>query len=92
MMNQRTCSHRISELYNEIILNNKFKAVYINQESYYLNNLYVTIFKDSGFKTKLLIIEKENQTIIFENLNDEGRRKQALQSRRVWLGLYPHSP
>ena len=72
MMNQRTCSHRISELYNEIILNNKFKAVYINQESYYLNNLYVTIFKDSGFKTKLLIIEKENQTIIFENLNDES--------------------
>jgi hypothetical protein len=71
-MRQRTCSHRISELYNEIILSGKFKEEYITQESFYLNNIYFTIFKGNGFKVKLLIIDKESQNIIFENLCDNS--------------------
>ena len=71
-MRQRTCSHRISELYNEIILSGKFKEKYITQESFYLDDIYFTIFKDNGFKAKLLIIDKENQNIIFENLCDDS--------------------
>lgn len=71
-MRQRTCSHRISELYNEIIYGGKFKEKYITQESFYLNNIYFTIFKDDGFRTKLLIVDKESQNIIFENICDNS--------------------
>ncbi len=71
-MRQRTCSHRISELYNEIILSAKFKDEFSRQESFYQNNTYVTIFKDKGFKAKLLIIDKESQNIIFENIWDNS--------------------
>lgn len=69
-MNQRTCSHRISELYSEIILVGRFKEEYTKQESFYSENYYVTIFRNSTFKVKLLIIEKENQNIVFENICD----------------------
>ncbi len=72
MMNQRTCSHRISELYNEIILTSKFKVEYSRSESFYFDNLYVTIFSTTSFKTKLLIIDKENQNIVFENICDNS--------------------
>ncbi len=71
-MRQRTCSHRISELYNEIIITAKFKDEYRRQESYYRDNIYFTIFKDNGFKAKLLIIDKESQNIIFENICDNS--------------------
>lgn len=67
-MGQRTCSHRISELYNEIILRDKFKNEYISQHSFYQNRMYVTIFRNNGFKSKLLIVDKDNQDIIFENI------------------------
>jgi competence protein ComFC len=69
-MRQRTCSHRIPELYNEIILSSEFTDEYIARESFHLSNIYVTIFKNKGYKAKLLIIDKENQNIIFENIYD----------------------
>lgn len=68
MIQQRTCSHRLSELYSEIILDGSFKEEYTNQESFYLEIYYVTIFRNSTFKVKLLILDKENQNIVFENI------------------------
>ena len=67
-MNQRTCSHRVSELYSEVILTGRFKEEFTNQESFYYNNFHVTIFRNSNFKSKLLIVDKESQNIVFENI------------------------
>jgi competence protein ComFC len=70
MMNQRTCSHRLSELYAEIILKDKFKQEFSIQESFYNDNLFITVFRDHNFKSKLLVVNKNNQNILFENIID----------------------
>ncbi len=72
MMNQRTCSHRISELYAEIILKDKFKQEFSIQESFYYDDLFITVFRNHNFKSKLLIVDKHNQNILFENILNES--------------------
>jgi competence protein ComFC len=71
-MNQRTCSHRLSELYAEIILNDRFKQEFSIKETFYYDNLFVTVFRNHNFKSKLLIVDKESQNILFENICDES--------------------
>lgn len=70
MMNQRTCSHRLSELYAEIILKDKFKKEFSIQESFYYDDLFITVFRNHNFKSKLLIVNNKNQNILFENIFD----------------------
>ena len=69
-MNQRTCSHRLSELYAEIILKDRFRQEFSIQESFYCDNLFITVFRNQNFKSKLLIVDKEKQNILFENIFD----------------------
>ena len=69
-MRQRSCSHRISELYNEIILTAKFQEKFCNKDSFYFENIYCSVFWDKDFQVKLLILDKETQNIIFENVCD----------------------
>lgn len=69
-MNQRTCSHRLSELYAEIILKDRFKQEFSIQESFYYDNLFISVFRNHNFKLKLLIVDKESQNILFENITD----------------------
>ena len=69
-MRQRSCSHRVSELYNEIILTAKFQEKFCNKDSFYFENLYCSVFWGKDFQIKLLILDKETQNIIFENVCD----------------------
>lgn len=71
-MESRTCSHRISELYNEIILTDRFKEEFISYEAFYYNSLYVTIYRNKSFKSKLIIVDKDSQNIVFENILCNG--------------------
>lgn len=70
-MRQRSCSHRVSELYNEVILTTKFQKEFCNRDSFYTDNIYCSAFWSKNFQVKLLIIDKENQEIIYENICDE---------------------
>lgn len=72
MMNQRSCSHRLSELYAEIILKDKFKQEFSIQESFYYDELFITVFRNHNFKSKLLIVNNKNQNILFENIWNES--------------------
>ena len=69
-MRQRSCSHRVSELYNEIILTAKFQEKFGNKDSFYFENIYCSVFWGKDFQLKLLILDKETQNIIFENFFD----------------------
>jgi competence protein ComFC len=69
-MRQRSCSHRVSELYNEIILTAKFQEKFGNKDSFYFENIYCSVFWGKDFQIKLLILDKETQNIIFENVSD----------------------
>ena len=71
-MSQRTCSHRLSELYAEIILKDRFKEEFSIHESFYYDNLFITVFRNHNFKSKLLIVDKESQNILFENICDKS--------------------
>ncbi len=70
-MRQRSCSHRVSELYNEVILTAKFQKEFCNRDSFYTDNIYCSAFWSKNFQVKLLIIDKENQEIIYENICDK---------------------
>lgn len=56
-MNQRSCSYRISELYYEIILSTKFHKGFCKRDSFYVDNIYCSVFWSKNFQVKLLIVD-----------------------------------